>query len=215
MFNKYFGSKKLICFDFDGLLVDTEPLHHLAYSKVLDELGYPLDLDFKSYCDIAHSADRELFPKTVKAKYPNFPFTWTDIRARKTKVYRDLLKEGRTKPMPGAEKLIENLLKQDYLVCIVTNSDRCDVDEIKSHLPFLQKIPLIIAREDYDNPKPHPDGYLTALQKHNLTKEDAIGLEDTKKGISALKSAGMDYLLINHHERQDDHHFTSLELFSV
>ena len=216
MFNKFFKSKKLVCFDFDGLLVDTEPLHHLTYETVLDELGFPLELDFISYCKVAHSSNRDLFNQTVKQKYPDFPHEWIDIRNKKIQLYKDLLKQGLIKAMPGAAKLIEKLKEENIPFCIVTNSNRCDVDEITNHLPFLKKVPKIFAREDYKNPKPEPDGYLTALKFHGVESHDAIGLEDTHKGITALQKAGMPHLLINSNfMRQSEIHFASLDDFNA
>jgi beta-phosphoglucomutase len=216
MLKKHFKSKKLVCFDFDGLLVDTEPLHHIAYTQILEELGFPLPLDFISYCKIAHSPNRNLFKETVTNAHPHFNLEWEDVRTKKTALYRQLLKEGRVKGMPGAEKLIDQLLNLNIPICIVTNSDRCDVDEIAKHLPFLQKIPLAITREDYENPKPNPDGYLMALKKHGVTKKDAIGLEDTAKGISALKKAGLHHLFINKQIKEEsENQLFSLESFSV
>lgn len=210
MYTKHFTSKKLVCFDFDGLLVDSEPVHHQSYMETLESLGFPFPLDFKRYCEIAHSANRMLFKEKVHEKYPDFPYTWEELRAKKTQRYRELLKEGRVKAMQGAEKLIEKLLSEDKEICIVTNSDRCDVDEIISHIPFLQKIPKIIAREDYENPKPKPDGYLKALEFYKVQANEAIGLEDSRKGLGALKEALMDALFINPHidEEKEGQYFS-------
>jgi beta-phosphoglucomutase len=197
MYIKYIKDKKLVCFDFDGLLVDTEPLHHEAYTTCLEKLGFPLPLDFTTYCMIAHSKNRALFEETVKARHPSFPHTWKEVRALKTNIYRDLLKAGKVLPMEGAKALVEHLHGQGIDTCIVTNSDRCDVEEIAKHLPFLKTISPWITREDYDLPKPSPDGYLAILKKKNIDASHAIGLEDTQKGISALQNAAIPHLLIN------------------
>lgn len=197
MYSKYIKDKKLVCFDFDGLLVDTEPLHHEAYMTCLESLGFPLPLDFSIYCMIAHSKNRKLFEETVKAKHPSFPYTWEEVRAIKTKIYRDLLKAGKVLPMEGAAALVEHLHKQGIETCIVTNSERCDVEEIANHLPFLKTISPWITREDYKLPKPSPDGYLAILKKKNIDADQALGLEDSQKGITALQNASIPHLLIN------------------
>ncbi|MCH9811165.1 HAD family phosphatase [bacterium] len=196
-FEKYFAEKKLVCFDFDGLLVDTERLHHEAYMVTLKNMGFPLPLDFSIYCMIAHSDNRDLFEQTVRAKYRDFPHTWQEVRKQKTEKYRELLKQGKVKAMEGAKEFVAFLHNQKIDTAIVTNSDRCDVEEIAKHLPFLNSISPWITRDDYQNPKPAPDGYLLALQKKNVAAKDAIGLEDTKKGIKALQNAHIDHLLIN------------------
>lgn len=200
MFAKTFQNKKLVCFDFDGLLADTEPLHYEAYLSTLKELGCPMDLDFSAYCKIAHSDNRDLFEQTVREKHQDFPLTWEELRALKTKKYRELLALGRTEAMEGAEDLITKLKELGIATCIVTNSERCDVETIAKHLPFLKEIGPWFTREDYAQPKPSPDGYLLAVEKHGLTPRDAIGFEDTKKGIKSLQNAGMDSILVNKEE---------------
>lgn len=197
MFDTYFGNKELVCFDFDGLLIDTEPLHHLAYTDVLSHLNFPLPLTFEEYCAIAHSKNRNLFAETVKAAHPHFTMPWETLRAYKTNRYRELLTKGLIKPMEGAMALVKKLHDHGIGTCIVTNSYRSDVELIAETLPFIHDIPLILAREDYPKPKPAPDGYLKALQVYNTHKEVAIGLEDSEKGMDALKAAGIPALLIN------------------
>jgi HAD superfamily hydrolase (TIGR01509 family) len=214
MFKKYFEGKKLVCFDFDGLLVNTEPLHHLAYNLTLDSLGFAVNFTYPTYCKIAHSQDRLLLKKTVESIHPNFKMEWEDLRALKTDCYRNLIKENRLSPMEGVEELIDKLLDQNIAICIVTNSDRAAIVDIAENLPFLKKIPVWITRENYPLPKPAPDGYLKALELHGVTKQEAIGLEDSAKGISSLEKAGIDYLFINsENQKQIKHHFPSLKLF--
>ncbi len=197
MFDSYFSKKKLVCFDFDGLLIDTEPLHHLAYTDVLKSLNFPLPLTFEEYCGIAHSKNRNLFAETVKAKHPHFTMPWETLRAHKTNRYRELLNEGLIKPMEGAEALVKKLHDHKIKTCIVTNSYRSDLELIAKTLPFIHDIPLILAREDYPHPKPAPDGYLKALKYYKTHPDRAIGLEDSEKGMDALKAAGIPALLIN------------------
>ncbi len=197
MFETYFGKKKLVCFDFDGLLVNTEPVHHRAYNEVLELLQAPLHLTFSEYCRLAHSENRHLFEQTVKQNFPDFPYSWEQVRKKKIALYSSLIQSQPVPVMEGACELITKLFENGRDVCIVTNSFRADVDTIRGHLPVIKSIPLVFARENYSLPKPSPDGYLKALEHHNYLAKDAIGLEDSIKGITALKDAGMDYLFIN------------------
>ncbi len=211
MFEKYFGKKKLVCFDFDGLLVNTEPLHHKAYNIVLNDLNAPLNLDFSTYCEIAHSANRDLFAQTVKSAHPDFSYTWEEVRKRKIALYSQLLQSDPVPLMEGASDLITKLFEKNIDVCIVTNSFRNDIDAIRKHHPILESIPKVFTREDYSLPKPSPDGYLKALQVHFVDYKDAIGLEDSIKGVHALKDAHMDYLFI--HESHPDSTHSTLKAF--
>lgn len=207
MFEKYFPNKKLVCFDFDGILVNTEPLHYQAYLQTLSSLGYTVHINFEKYCSLAHNPDRLFFKKTIKKIFPDFNISWDIIREEKTKRYRSMLDSENVSSMIGVEDLIIKLHKRNIQTCIVTNSDRCDVDLIAKNHPFLHTIKKWITKDDYKNSKPSPDGYNLALQIHNIKKEDAIGLEDSPKGLQALKNAEMDAIFINTFPSDEQHHY--------
>ncbi|MBI3211630.1 MAG: HAD family phosphatase, partial [Simkania negevensis] len=75
---------ELFLFDFDGLLVDTEPLHFEAYRKLCQERGFELEWDFKTFCKIAHAkasgtrdALYELFPDLFRQE-PNWAILYAE-----------------------------------------------------------------------------------------------------------------------------------------
>jgi HAD superfamily hydrolase (TIGR01509 family) len=213
MFERYFGNKKLVCFDFDGLLVNTEPLHHKAYTLVLEQLNAPLHLDFETYCLLAHDKDRDRFYKAVKKAFPLFSYSWEQVRKLKIDLYSTLLQSDPVALMEGADELIGLLHNAFIDTCIVTNSFRPDVEKIIAHHPILQSIPVIISKEDYLLPKPSPDGYLRALQLYSIESKEAIGLEDSIKGVTALNKASIDALFI-HPTHQEATHTSLKELIS-
>lgn len=202
---------ELFLFDFDGLLVDTESLHFEAYQKLCEEKGYQLPWDFKTYCQIAHGSstglrDRiyALFPELQKA----FP-EWKTLYERKKALYLELLALGKLKLMPGVEAFLKKLHQSGKKMAVATNSFRTSVEAIKKHLPALYLIPDWICREDYKDPKPSPDAYLTAIEKMGSHPKKCIGFEDSKRGLEALKKAGVFPVLISPKELLD--HFGELE----
>jgi HAD superfamily hydrolase (TIGR01509 family) len=59
-------------------------------------------------------------------------------------------------------------------------------DAITKHIPLLQKIPHWITREDYQEAKPSPQGYLKAIEKFAHPQDQIIGFEDSPRGLQAL-----------------------------
>lgn len=188
--------KKLVLFDFDGLLVDTEKLHYLAYQEALTNWKSPLDIDFFTYISLAHEASGNGLKEFVYKLYPNLSGKWQTIRYEKLQIYSKLIQDKVTL-MPFVEEFIAFVKELKIQTCVVTNSLKSDIETIKKRLPSLYKIPTWVTREDYERPKPYPDGYLKALALHpTIHASEAIGFEDTLKGIEALKKANILPILI-------------------
>jgi beta-phosphoglucomutase len=210
---------KLILFDFDGLLVDTEKLHHQAYEEALLSFNTLLDLDFSIYINLAHAASGTGLKDYIYKTFPKLNGMWADIRKKKIEIYSNLL-ETNLNLMPYAEDFIRLITKKKIPSCVVTNSLRNDVERIRKKIDVLNLIPLWLTREDYENPKPSPDGYLKALSFFpHIKNSDCLGFEDTLKGIKALQGAKVrHYLICNSNHPQLDgakniNHYSSFEPF--
>lgn len=196
MFEKFLADYDIILFDFDGLLVDTEPLHFLAYKEMCFRNGVHLDWDFTRFCKEAHSsalgiwkAFQKEFPLLLKNKSSDL------LYHEKKEIYQDLLKTTTPKLMPGVHALLQALTVNPILSAVVTNSTFFQIEVIRKKLSILNIIPLWLTREDYRLAKPAPDGYLQAIEKLGK-KERVIGFEDTLKGIHALQAAGVRPVLV-------------------
>lgn len=178
-------------FDFDGLLVNTEEIHFLAYKQMCAHYGFQLDWSFERYCCAAHyEADAvrnqlyELFPGLYRLQ-PN----WDILYEEKKRRVMALLQEGRAVLMPGVEKLLHLLQKANVKRCVVTHSPEELVLIIREQYPILNTIPFWVTRRDYSLPKPHPEAYLTALTKYADPGDKTIGFEDTPRGVKSLIQA--------------------------
>ena len=192
---------KLVLFDFDGLLVDTEKLHYLAYQEALQKWGCPLDINFETYISLAHHESGKGLKDYIERTFPTLSGKWSEVRGDKLIIYSHLVQTN-IELMPFVSVLLISLTEKNIPSCVVTNSLKKDVDAIKSHHPTLNLIPHWITRENYEKPKPQPDGYLTALKLFpEIAPSDALGLEDTLKGIHALQAASIPAILIcdSHH----------------
>jgi HAD superfamily hydrolase (TIGR01509 family) len=188
----------LFLFDFDGLLVDTERLHFHAYMFLCYNHGFELGWDFARYCDIAHSSATAL----KEALYREFPELFKEesdfsvLYAEKKKIYIELLKEAPLQLMPGAAELLTALDNAGLRRVVATHSPREQIDLIKAQLPILSTVPTWITREDYKDPKPAPDAYLTAIAQVGKEGDRMIGFEDSMRGLTALRATPALPLLI-------------------
>lgn len=196
--NDWIKNFDLFLFDFDGLLVNTEHIHFLAYKTMCLKYQIELKWDFLTYCKYAHS-DKPLLKEEVYKKYiaiynkePDWPYLYKETK----ELYENLLDRNNVSFMPGAESLLLSLIDNNKKVCVVTNSSKNQVNKIKENLKVLSLIQHWITRDDKVKPKPSPEGYLLAKERLYNENDKIIGFEDTIKGIRALEFLDATRILI-------------------
>lgn len=189
---------QLYLFDFDGLLVDTEPLHYASYIELARRRGLPLNWDFNRFSLEAHGKAMGFFDGWQR-EYPRLfeegP-SKEELYEQKKRIYSELLVDYPLKLMDGVQPLLSALDAAEIKRAVVTNSPKAQIEIIKKSLPLLQTIPLWITREQYAHPKPSPEGYLKAISLLAKPGDRIIGFEDSLKGLKALLAADVEAVLI-------------------
>ncbi len=186
---------QLILFDFDGLLVDTEKVHYEAYRRMLAMHGIDFQWSFKKYCSMAHYHATAL-RDAIYAEFPKLVEHWDVLYRQKKEQYIALIHEEPVPLMPGVAELLELLEERGIQRCVVTHSAKPLVDGIRNQQPLLNTIPHWFTREDYDRPKPAPDGYLKAIELLARPGDRVIGFEDTPRGLTALLGTEADPVIV-------------------
>lgn len=179
---------QLFLFDFDGLLVNTEEIHYLAYKKMCALHGVDFDWTFERYCQIAHYSSEGL-REHLYGHYPQLQAIqpdWNLLYAEKKQAVIDLFNSGAVHLMPGVEKLLNALHQARIPSCVVTHSAKELITAIRRQHPIFDTIHHWITREHYSHAKPHPECYLTAIEKFAQPDDHIIGFEDTPRGLKAL-----------------------------
>lgn len=195
---KWVDDYQLFLFDFDGLLVNSEPIHYQAYVDMCARRGFVLQWSYDQFCVNAHHDAKglergiyEAFPQLFEQE-PN----WKILYAEKKRALEELLARKKIDLMPGVERLLKQLDKKDIRRCVVTNSTKAQTDLIKANQPLLKTIPFWITREDYLEPKPNSECYEQAIRKYGIRGDRVIGFEDSLKGLRALMGTTAQPVLI-------------------
>jgi HAD superfamily hydrolase (TIGR01509 family) len=180
----YYNTYDLYLFDLDGTLINTEELHYQAYNLSLDFFKTNHQFTFNEYCKYAHYSDKSMkeFIET------NFSISYEKFYQKKKNFYLDLLIDINL--MPGVENFLNILFQNNIKTCIVTHSDRETINFILSKLPILNKIDVIITKNDYINKKPSPEAYILARSKFDKCF-NPIGFEDSYKGFISLHKSNI------------------------
>ncbi|MFQ5430577.1 MAG: HAD family hydrolase [Phycisphaerae bacterium] len=183
-----------IIFDFDGVIVETEPLHCRAFLEVLPAFELPLTRE--TYFDrLVGLADHEILRRLLAESRRSLSSQDTERLLRmKDAAYARLIAGG-IEPIPGAASLIRRLADR-WPLAVCSGSKRNEIERILEQAGLLPFFPIIVAAEDVRESKPDPAGYLLALRRLRerspvLTAGGCAVIEDSAAGIAAARAAGM------------------------
>ena len=183
---------KYILWDNDGVLVNTEQWYFAATREALAELGVQLPIDAYQQIMIQGRSSWEL-----AAQAGVDPQQIKDGQDLRDELYRTYLRNNDLRIKGVFEVLSE--VAQHYQMAIVTTCRRDDFELIHSNLDLLQFMQFVLTREDYAESKPHPEPYLTALQKFSATSSQALVVEDSERGLRAAQAAAIDCAVVDYH----------------
>jgi HAD superfamily hydrolase (TIGR01509 family) len=93
-------------------------------------------------------------------------------------------------------------------MAIVTTAKRADFDLIHNKRQIRRFMDFVLVREDYEHAKPHPEPYLTGLQRFGATKEETLVVEDSTRGLTSAVAAGIDCAVV-HNDFTREHDFST------
>jgi HAD superfamily hydrolase (TIGR01509 family) len=176
-----------VLFDFDGVIVDTEWAIYQAWLRTFQKHGHELSLDVYTHCIGSDFATWS--PKSHLEELSGLTFDWHDLDAlRQEEILRDLNGEG---PMPGIEKLLDQLCRNEIARAVVSSSSHHWVDGWLEKIDCAKHFDTVICRGDAPRIKPAPDLYLAAAKKLGATPEECLVIEDSLNGVKSAKAAGM------------------------
>lgn len=185
-----------VIFDFDGVIVDTEPLHYAAFQRTLDPLG--LHFTWQEYVETYIGFDdRDAFRHAFSSQgiVLNIERLHSLIE-QKAAFFEEAIHEGVT-PYPGAVELILHMKADQTPLALCSGALRSDIDPILSMLGISDCFDVIVTADDVAASKPDPECYELAFQRlqaahiGSFTKETTLAIEDTPAGISSAKAAGL------------------------
>lgn len=174
----------------DGLLVDSERMSRKASQIIAAEYGY--QVTDKLYLEMVGRQPDDIQKLILNRFGDNFPY---EVYQKKRKEYLQRLEQENGVPLQaGVESIFSFLETRDITFSVVTNSAREDAEVRLSEI--MGRIHSITARDEAPRNKPHPDPYLSALDKLKLDASDCLVLEDTDTGALAAHAAGIDVIIV-------------------
>ncbi|WP_034261527.1 HAD family hydrolase [Actinospica robiniae] len=181
--------KKYILFDHDGVLVDTEFWYFRAGERALAEIGVALDKD-RYLRDMAQGLGTWTQARAAGVD----DATISKQRAARDAYYQEYLRTEAIEIEGVVEALAE--LSQHVRMAIVTTAKRADFEIIHEKRRIKQFMDFVLVRDDYKLAKPHPEPYLTGLERFGAAKGETLVVEDSSRGLSSAVAAGIDCAVV-------------------
>jgi beta-phosphoglucomutase family hydrolase len=171
-------------FDCDGTVVDSMPLHYVAWSKVLAEWG--CEFEEKIFYSLGGMPVREIIA-TLNQKH-GLSMPVEVVARRKESLYFELLPQLKTVP-----EVLEHVEEaRGRIPCaVVSGSTRESVVASLEALKLSDRFETLVCAGDYKRGKPDPEAFLIAAERLGVKPGGCLVFEDTDMGIEAASAAGM------------------------
>ncbi len=178
------GPFKAYLFDCDGTIVDSMPLHYIAWKRVLAEWN----CEFGEQTFYAWGGMPVLEIISALNTRDGLTIPAVEVARRKEALYFEILPE--LKAVPEVLEHIEFSHGQ-IPFAVVSGSTRDSVIASLEVLSLLDKFETLVCAGDYERSKPDPEPFLIAANRLGVNPEDCLVFEDTEMGIQAATAAGM------------------------
>jgi beta-phosphoglucomutase len=191
---------RAVLFDFNGVLVDDEPIHLEAFQRVLGEEGIPLTAE-DYYGRYLGLDDRNCFAAVLEAagQEPTVPRLMR-LTVRKSSYYHERIRAGGYPIFPGAAELVRELAAARRMLGVVSGAARDEVEGGLRHAGLRDLFKVVVTADDVGEGKPDPEGYLRALEDLNsqpplperlIHPHEVLAVEDSPAGLTAAADAGL------------------------
>lgn len=178
------GPARALMFDFNGTLSDDEPVLLAIYQSLFARHGRPLPAE-QYYSRLAGLSEEAIIGTWLGVDGPLLD----SLVAERVERYATEAADGST----VTERLREALryAATRVPVAIVSGAFRAEIEPVVAAAGIAADVTTIVAADDVEQGKPHPEGYELALERLGVAAADAVAFEDTEAGVASARAAGL------------------------
>ncbi len=172
---------KFILFDLDGVLVDAVRLHQQAFIQAI--------APYRHISEEEHMMHLNALPTRKKIEKLKIPEELVEeIYNRKQEITFNLIPRF-IKEIHQVKNVIEKIKERKIPFAVCSNSIRKST-ELLLRQAGIEGFEFFLSNQDVENPKPHPEMYLKAIEKTGLDKSEVLIVEDSPIGFEAAYKSG-------------------------
>jgi HAD superfamily hydrolase (TIGR01509 family) len=173
-----------ILWDNDGVLVDTEVVYFEATRAVLAAAGY--ELSEGDFVEMSLRRGRSAF-ELVGDRFA--PAAIEAMRLQRNRDYHEAVARG-VRVNPGVRECLQALCAH-MRMGIVTGSRRDHFEAMHRTSGLMPYFEFTLTHDEYERSKPHPEPYLTAVERYDLDPGSCVVIEDSERGVRSAVAAGL------------------------
>ncbi|WP_250436556.1 HAD family hydrolase [Hanstruepera flava] len=179
---------KAVIFDMDGVIVDTEPLHHKAYFNMFENVK--IDVSEELYQSFTGQSTMNI------CKYLCHHFNLNKLPEELVQIKRKafthlFFNDPDLQLIDGVRDLIEDYYNNNLTLILASSASMFTIDNVFSRFELNPFFKAKLSGADLKASKPHPEIFINATEASGYKKENCIVIEDSTNGIKAAHSAGI------------------------
>jgi len=178
-----------LIFDFDGLILDSEPAVYQSWAELYLDYGCVLPLDRWKAIIGQGPSSRTFDPHTGLESAAGRPLDRAAVRAGRLERMTELL--APLPASPGVERYMSTAVALGLRLGVASSSSHAWVESHLARLGLRDRINAVACGDDVLATKPDPAVYRLVLDALALQPDEAIAFEDSPNGITAAKRAGL------------------------
>lgn len=179
---------KTVIFDMDGVLVNSEPLHHEVSQIQFKNLNIEVTDDI--FATFTGNSNKMIYQK-LKDRFQLSHKIEELISAKNTLFIDAFDKKEDLHLMPGVKDLIIDLHQNGIQLIVASSSEMEIINKVFERFDLDQYFTHKVSGNDFPESKPNPAIFEYAVSLSIAPKENCIIIEDSTNGIKAAKAAGV------------------------
>jgi HAD superfamily hydrolase (TIGR01509 family) len=195
----------------DGTLIDSEPLHLLAYQRLLE----PFQISWTEHDNHEFLGRTDLDVCRAMVSKFNLALSARQLVERKEEILRELLSVS-AEPRQGVLALLQQAKALRIPIGLASSATMATIEFTVAALHIRSYFATLTSGEEVERGKPDPSVFLLCSSRLQVAPADCLVVEDTLNGIKAAKAAGMHCLVVPcDATRHEDHSLADARLESL
>ena len=184
--------KKIVIFDMDGVLIDTESIHDLSWKVTFEHFN--LDISEENRRMFLGKGFKDYFKHLVKITSSDDQVH--EMREYQRNFYYDYFRKNDIKVKPGVFEILSELKSLKLKLAVASATRKESAEKSLKSVKLYDYFDYHVFGDMVKESKPNPDIFLNVVDHFGFTVKDALVLEDSYYGIKAANNAKIDVFWI-------------------
>lgn len=179
---------KAVLFDMDGVIVDTEPLHHKAYQQMFSKVG--IEVSSSMYEGFTGQSTYDIC-KQLCSHFELKQNPQELVQIKRDFFTKLFFEDDDLQLINGVEQLIKNYFDNGLTLILASSASMFTINNVMKRFNLDPYFSEKLSGADLKASKPHPEIFINAAKAARVLQNECFVIEDSTNGIKAAKGAGI------------------------